>query len=299
MSININDCESQEFRQKFGQKLKYFGSAKHVFDFNLFPNIESIDENSVVKEIRFEDLLQLNSDKLKKLKIGIIVSEEQLLPQVMQKFQNLTHLTLRLVMFSPNESWNTTFKDFPSHQNLMDLFISFRYNQDFEGMCDPLKKIAIKCPKLKRLVLADSTIVLKKTSEAKHFFQLLKAFPALKRLKMVLKDETDLQSTDQWFSFALFKGMPKITHLSLWFPYKSLKESALKEIDINLPNLQYLQIRSVIDTTPEGVQQMAEILSRLSSLQTIILWFKHEVNYQPMKAMIIKKCLKIKTIDFN
>ena len=35
-------------------------------------------------------------------------------------------------------------------------------------------------------------------------------------------------------------------------------------IDINLPNLQYLEIKDIFDTTPEGVTKMADILSRLS-----------------------------------
>ena len=43
--------------------------------------------------------------------------------------------------------------------------------------------------------------------------------------------------------------------------------------------------------------QMVDILSRLSSLQTIKLRFKPAVDYQPMKDMIITKCPKIKTIE--
>ena len=178
-----NDCiESQEFYRKFGLKLKYFRSAKHVFDFNLFPNIESINCMIDMKQIKVEEVIQLNPlKKLKKLKIGIEVNKEHLLPQVMQKFDKLTHLSLKLI----TESLNKVFKDFPSHQNLKDLFISFRVNQDFEGMCYSLKQIAIKCPKLKRIVFS-SLIVLRNSSDVKQLFQLLKAFPALKRLNISL-----------------------------------------------------------------------------------------------------------------
>ena len=71
MSINTNECESQEFCRKFGQKLKYFGSAEHVFDLNLFPNIESVDEYSIVRMAQIEEVLQLNPlNHLKKLNIS-------------------------------------------------------------------------------------------------------------------------------------------------------------------------------------------------------------------------------------
>ena len=72
------------------------------------------------------------------------------------------------------------------------------------------------------------------------------------------------------------------------------------ESDIYLPKLQYLNIKSPLKTDTKGMTQMADILSRLSRLQTIILRFKPEVDYQPMKDMIIEKCVKIqKNHDFN
>ena len=294
--LNSNDCiESQEFCRKFGQKLKYFRYAKHISDYNLFPNIESIEEFRVLYAVAVEEWLNLNSlNHLKELEIYIDVNKEHLLPKVMKKFEKLTHLTLRL----RNNSLSKAFKDFPFHQNLKDLFISFGFNQDFEGMCDSLKQIAIKCPKLKKIVL-NSIIVLKNISEVEQIFRLLKAFPSLKRLEISLVDETGLQSTDQWFSFELFKKMPKITHLCLHLYCKSLNESVLKNIDIYLPKLQFLDIKSRFTTDSRGLTQMADILSRLSKLQTIKLRFKHEVDYQPMKAMIIEKCLKIKTIELS
>ena len=302
-TFNQNFCESQEFCRKFGPKLKYFGSAKHVFNLNLFPNIESIDEYSVVKPIRVEEVLQLKQiNHLKKLEFVIDLSKEHLLPQVMQKFQKLTHLTLKL----RTDELNKTFKDFPFHQNLKDLKISFGvkydflinfdYFQDFEGMCDSLKQIAIKCPKLETIEFY-STIRLKNISEVKQLFILLTTFPSLKRLKICLKYETFLNlDIHQWFSFDLFKELPKITHLSLRFYGKRVNESVLKDIDIYLPNLQYLEIISSFKGTPEGLTQMTDILSRLSRLQTIKVRFHNQVDYKPIRAMFIEKCVKIKII---
>ena len=136
ISINSNECESQEFCRKFGQKLRYFCSAKHNFDLTLFPNIETLEEYRVFESNGTEELLQLNPlNHLKKLMIRINLSEEHLLTKVVQKFQKLTHLSLWL----KTDALDKAFKDFPSHQNLLDVFIIFGVNQDFEGMCDSLK----------------------------------------------------------------------------------------------------------------------------------------------------------------
>ena len=112
--------------------------------------------------------------------------------------------------------------------------------------------------------------------------------------------EEDVIDVNQLFSFELFKGFSNITHLSLWFNFRqTLKESILKEIDINLPKLQYLEIKDRFDTTPEGVTQMADILSRLSRLETLKLRFKSAVNYKPIEEQITKKCRKIKEIEIH
>ena len=91
-----NDCESQEFCQKFGQKLKHSDCGEHVFNLNLFPNIETIyynwEPHSEAK------LLQWNSVNLKKLAIIITEHELHLLSQLMLKFDKLTHLSL--ILFS-------------------------------------------------------------------------------------------------------------------------------------------------------------------------------------------------------
>ena len=80
---------------------------------------------------------------------------------------------------------------------------------------------------------------------------------------------------------------------------QTLKESILKDIDIHLPKLQYLEIAYMFDTTPEGVTQMADILSRLSRLQTIQLEFKSGVDFKIIEEQITKKCRKIRKIQLK
>ena len=293
ISVNSNECESQEFCLKFGPKLKYFRSAKHVSDYNLFLNIESIGGGRVLGPIRVEDVIQLNElNHLKKLQFVISWNEEHLLPKMMQRFCKLTHLTLKL----ENKSLNKVFYDFPFQQNLKVLLLQFPDKQEIEIICDSLKQIAIKCPKLTRIKLI-STIVLNDISEAEQLFCKLKAFPSLKRLDMDLVERTHFEN-NQWFSFELFKELPKITHLDLnCYSCEELNESVLKDIGIYLPNLQYFGFHTPLKIDTKGMTQMADILSRLSSLQTINLRFKRKIDYRSMKAMIIEKCPKIKAIQ--
>ena len=90
-----------------------------------------------------EEIHQLNLvNNLKHLAIRIKVSKEHLLTEVMQKFQKLTHLKLWLITNAVNKA----LKDFPFNQNILDMNITFRVSQDFDGMCYSLKQIAIKCP---------------------------------------------------------------------------------------------------------------------------------------------------------
>ena len=134
------------------------------------------------------------------------------------------------------------------------------------------------------------------------FFSQLKAFSALKRLNLWLYleyNEVEDNFDDQLFSFDSFKGFSNITHLSLHFDYRLLKESILKDICINLPNLQYLEIKNQLVITPEGVTQMADILSRLSRLETLKLNFISGVDFKPIGEQITEKCRKIRKIELE
>ena len=94
-----------------------------------------------------------------------------------------------------------------------------------------------------------------------------------------------------------FEELQNITHLSLNFNGRKLNERILTNIDIYFPKLQYLSIKPLIFTDREGMTQMTEILSRLSSLKTIDLWLKYEYLRELMKAKIAEKCRKIRKIN--
>ena len=167
--------------------------------------------------------------------------------------------------------------------------------------CGLLEQMANNCQNLKSIDCRYN--VNDPNSDIRQFFSLLKAFP-LKRLNLSLSlvskldvdGEFEYIDVNQLFSFELFRGLSNISHLSLCFDLRQalliLKESILKDIDINLPKLQYLQIEYGFDTTQEGVTQMAHILSRLSRLETLKLKFKSRVDYKPIEEQITKKCKK-------
>ena len=177
--------------------------------------------------------------------------------------------------------------------------ISFRFEgfaENNELFCDSLKRIANNCQTLKRFECnLDNT----ENLDIKQIFSSIKAFPALKRLYLRFCANFDRNVFNDLFSFEAFKGLSNITQLTLYFHSVTFKETTLKDIDINLPNLQYLVLENSFRLDREGVTQMADILSRLSRLQTLKLRFKSGVDYKPIEEQITEKCRKIKEIEMR
>ena len=178
----------------------------------------------------------------------------------------------------------------------------FGLNLDDEDVdaIEILDTLAEKFQRLDCLQKLNTISIVSIESDLRLLLPALKAFPALKRLELW----TDFLDFTQMFSFEAFKGLSNVTHLTLHLnlskhSYERLNERMLKKIDINLPNLQYLDIIDTFDTTPEGVQQMADILSRLSRLETLRLRFRSKIDFKPIEEQITKKCQKIKEIDMR
>ena len=282
----INGSNFEEFQQKFGQKIKYLPNMRKPTHLNRFPNIEKIDYM-----IDYSVIAGLNLAKLKQLKINVKWGEEHMLQTVINNFPTLTHFNVNISSFDEN-AIHKSLKNISKLKHL----IHFEFHNQFETndrICDLFKQMANSCRNLKSIEFG--YVISDQNSNITQLLVQLKAFP-LKRLNLELtfKDNIDV---NQLFSFELFKDFSNITHLSICFDWRqTLKESILREIDINLPNLQYLEIKFPFDTTPEGVQQMAETLSRLSRLQTIKLKFKSGVDFKPIKEQITNHCRKIKQI---
>ena len=308
--IISNESNFDEFHQKFGPKIKYLRSLKtfrKLIESNLFPNIERIEINS--EAIDHSIIPHLKLDKLKQFEIMIAQGQEHMVQKVIDTFPTLTHFD---VVFT-SEDENAIYKSLKNISKFKHLihfkFIHWEVRHDFLGtnnrFCRLLKQMANKSQTLKSIEFG--FCFNDQNSDIRQLLSQLKAFPALKRLSLWLvwlndedEDNIDINET---FSFELFKGLSNITHLSLRFACdQHLYESIVKDIDIYLPKLQYLQLREdhpLFETSSEGVTQMADILSRLSRLESLKMNFKSRVNLKKIKKEITKKCRIIKTIEIK
>ena len=295
LSHHMNDRIFEEFHQKFGPKLKYFSFVRKLVDLSLFPNIEKVEMYNVHDDSIFQ---QLKLDKFKQLMISINQGQEHMFQTFIDNFSKITHFSVNF--WSGNE--NAISKSLKNISNLKHLihFAFHMFGENNNIFYSLLKQMANNCQNLKSI---ECNFNIEQNSDIRQLLSQMITFPALKRLKLrfdLIYNEGEDNIEFSVFSFELFKGFSNITHLSLYINRRlTLKESILKDIDINLPNLQYLEIDYPFDTTPEGVTQMADILSRLSRLQTIRFIFFFGINFKPFEEQITKNCRKIRKIKIN
>ena len=282
---------NEEFYRKFGPKLKYIRSAQSL-DFNLFPNLHSLDKSnfgySYVTAFP-ENVLPLNLKKLKELNITLIDENMHLFREVLQKFHKFRHLCLDLLNDLQKSVFNA-FKESPVLQNLIEVKYKAKIRENGNQFLHSMKQLKKKFPKLKSIEIKSVLVI--DFSDLRQQMSPLKSFSELKRTDFWLKFQPE-KNHDK-LSLKQFEELSNITHMSLRFDVKQLCKEILTDIDIYLPKLQYLSINRVIITNEEGVKQMAESLSRLSSLQTIVLRLKNRLISELMKAIVVEKCKKIK-----
>ena len=290
----INDENIEEFQRKFGQQIKSLDYLNEAIGYNLFPNIERLkfDDYNDLEEV----IPRLKLNKLKKIELSLKKRQENLVKTCVDTFPTLTHLYLDF----KTENEKTFYKSLEFSSNLKHL-IDFRFDSGFaentELFCDSLKRMANKCQKLKSF---ECNLVITENLDIKQLLSSLEAFPALKRLNLCVSgDFFNENISKNIFSFEAFKGLSNITHLTLYINYYLFNETIFKDIDINLPNIQYLEFKASLNPSPEEVTQMADILSRLSRLQTLKLVFRKGINYNEIEVKIREKCRKIRLIDIK
>ena len=306
----INDSNFEEFHRKFAPKIKYFFSPlRRLIDLNRFPNIEKIQiVNDDMLSLYDKSIIpQLKLAQLKKLKIDLDEDEEHMLKTFIDTFPTLTHLEVSINSDDENAIYNSL-KNISNLKHLIHFKLHDEFGINYKQFFGLLKQMTNNCQNLKSIDF--DFVFYNQNPDMRQFFSQLKAFPALKRLKLCLYYNTNNHeynlNVNQLFSFDLFKDFSNITHLTLSFGLRGwsfcqlLKKFYFKKIEINLPKLQYLEIKDLIDTTPEGVKQMAEILSRLSRLETLKLKVKCGVDLnKKIKEQISKKCRKIREMKIK
>ena len=280
---------NEEFLQKFGSKLKYISCGEYL-DLNLFPNLDrfSISPGST----SLERLVGLNFRNLNELNVIFFEETEHFFLEVLQKFHKIRRLTLN-VYTDKEKSFFDAFNESPVLQNLIELKYNKISLENANQFLDSLKQLAEKLPKLKSIEI--ESVYVKDISDLRQHLSPLKAFPELKRLDLELTFLKPQNVSE--ISLKPFQDLQNITHLSLLLNVRQMNWKILKNIDIYLPKLQYLCIRTEFIVDEEGVKQMAESLSRLSSLQTIELKLNGGPISELMIAKIAEKCRKIRKID--
>ena len=280
---------NEEFLRLFGQKLKYISCGEKL-DYNLFPNLYSIPKKSGLYPEYFpKSVLGLNPN-LKEIKVILFDYNQHLFREVLQKFHKITHLSL--LLWTANEkSVINSFRESPVLQNLIELNYQ-AHDLPISEFLVSTKQLSEKLAKLKSIEI--NSVYVKNFSDLRQQLFSLKEFSELKRLKLELKFLKTCKKSK--FSFKAFEELQNITHLRLVFNARQLNEEILTDIDIYLPKLQYLFIINQIITDEEGVTQMAETLSRLSCLQTILLNLKYRRIAEQMTEQIAEKCRKIRKI---
>ena len=272
----INDENIEEFQQKFGQKI-YFTYFKKRNDYNLCSDIKKITELYLKPESnKLFSRLKLN--KLKKLEVKVRFGEEEMLRTCIDAFPTLSHFWVnRFGGFSSNQS-SRIFELTSNLKNLKHFCFRNVNIKNIKHFCDLLKRMAKNCRKLKGFEFGFEMKF--DNSELRQFLSVFVAFPELRRLNLYIKRCRSMNfDINQLFPFEALKENSNITHLILDIDdYINL--NFLKHIDIYLLKLQYLEIISIFDTTPEGVTQITDILSRISRLQTLkLLNLRKNVDY--------------------
>ena len=288
----INNKNIKELHRKIGQKIKSLDHLKDANNYKLFPNIEKLNAyfDCGLKRV----LSQLKLKHLTDLMITLNSGEEHMVKTCVDTFPTLTHFNL---IYCDNLDSIYSSLDYISNLKHLKYFGFKFFGQNNKLFCDSLKQISNKCHKIKSIECKFE--INSENSLNTQLFSTFVAFPSLKRLRLKFYFDFNVNlDINELFPFEAFKYLSNITHLTLQFShYFSFK--FFKDIDINLLKLQYLEIDAEIKANPEEVTQMADILSRLSRLQTLKLVFNKEVNYEEIEVKVREKCRKIRTIDIK
>ena len=125
--------------------------------------------------------------------------------------------------------------------------------------------MAINCKQIKKF---DIFVKMDSIDLIPELFSTFNGFKRFKRFKLCLVLRGDQQMIQQMYEFmndlqlrTHFDELKDLTHFAFnSLPIISINENVLTDIDINLPNLQYLSFGLNIDAT----EWTAHILSRLS-----------------------------------
>ena len=118
----------------------------------------------------------------------------------------------------------------------------------------------------------------------------LKVFKQLRRLDVRFDCDSINDQT--------FNGLQQLTHLTMYFNEKKIKDDFLKHIVNNLPNLRHLEV-CIYEGVVIATEQTADVLRRLTKLESISMTISDQSIRSEIESKLIKNCKLIKNINIK
>ena len=270
----------EKFFNNFGHKLISITNSHQNIGSQLrnAPNIEELTVNtfdSQLSQIEFNKLKRFCVSQLK----AVDLNSFELF--IENNTKTLKYLDIRCTRFNDEESVKSLLKIISKTINLVHLSIDiWNYMLIDDSLIDYWTEIPINCKQLKSLKFRLNYKEILRFKE-----ELFSLFKRLKRLELFF--------TYHFQSFQLFKGLKKVyglTHLTLYVCSDSFDDTLLTDIDINLPKLKSLKIRSPLIAS----EWTAQILTRLTNLEKVQLNIVNKEIGPEIERQLIQNCKKFK-----
>ena len=258
---------------------------------------------SPIKELKLKNVCSMKDEEISFLKTvkGLNIVTIDIYDPDINDLENFVENNDRLKclnIFSHNlksDKISVAFDHISKLQNLVE-FGFYNYDGfDYKVLINGLIQMSRNCPHLKMIGLRFGFNESNK-SKIDYLFSSLRRFKQLRKLRLSLFNDNNDMKTQflELFSCSALKGLEKLTYFYLRLNTVAIDEKILTDIDVNLPNLQYLRLDHAINHT----EWSADILSRLTKLQSIYFSPKNESFRKLMEEKLIQNCRKIEIIGF-
>ena len=280
----------EKFFDHFCNKFISINSGNFVFDLSKAPNIEELTVSSFDSRLSQFKFNRLKRFEISDLRDKDLVSFELFIEN---NAKTLKHLDIYAVEIDDKEYERKLLKIITKSINLVHLGLVLSHGMTDNSFTNYWTQIAIKCKQIKSL---ETNL---RYNERMRLNENISKFKSIKRLDLSLNG---ISSTDDQHFHIIqnLTNLKQLTHLSLCERFDlsingTIDETILTDIDINFPKLQSLTIvcRFIAsEWTPQ-------ILSRISSLETIELDIENREMKPEIEKQLIQNCKKFKRFNFR
>ena len=295
-SLNFDSANFQFI--KISEVMDFISPAAKQF----FSSLKETNIKKLVSFSPFPELISIKFNRLISLELNQFVYDLDCLELFFGANKSIKYLAFNFMTRYTLVRFKRLLRLTSLLSNLIHLsfktFGLFGFNE--EVLAEEVTQLALNCKQLKSI---ECFIVLRmsKFTTIQDLLSPLRQFKQLRRLKInFIVDkvpgfpENFKKSLQLFNSFEAFEGFEDLTHLTVCMTNnsESFPESILKDIDIYLPKLQYL----CLDFQLKATKWSADILCRLTRLQTTELNIESELLGPNFVSQLQQKCKKIKSI---